>query len=422
MNEFRLTFRWKTFASIAIITAVAFPAINQLTTHGGETVIVLMPWVCWALLRFAWGVRSSRAWWHLVLYAAGIGLLVGGGIVFLTIKAGATVLWGEIFWATYFAVGLRLAWAVWKRIVEPIGRRVDPESGKTKSSLPYHFLRAGLTAFVFGPLVFGFILHHPKLGNNPEWAKSKFPQLEEVSFETSDGLTIRGWFIPDGDSDTTVIVCHGLGANKTNFLRYVEVTHGHGYNGLIFDFRGHGDSDGHTTTFGLHEYADVFAAVDWLKRERADRAVHVYGIGSSMGAMSLVRAAGEDERIEAVVLDSAFVSAKRFLENDVFGWLGAERQVLSDLLIAFGSLHAGRSFYELKSMPAIGMLSRRPVLLIHGRSDFLFHSSHMDELFKAASEPKERWLGDGLHSNILSAEPEEYQRRVLQFFNNAHEK
>ena len=43
---------------------------------------------------------------------------------------------------------------------------------------------------------------------------------ERVSFVTEDGLTLAGWLIkPDrsGNKMPAVIICHGLGANKSDF-------------------------------------------------------------------------------------------------------------------------------------------------------------------------------------------------------------
>ena len=41
---------------------------------------------------------------------------------------------------------------------------------------------------------------------------------------------------------------------------------------------------------------------------------------------------------------------------------------------------------------------------------------HLDELFAAAPDPKERWTPEGVnHGDILAVMPEEYQARVTSF-------
>ena len=66
-------------------------------------------------------------------------------------------------------------------------------------------------------------------------------------------------------------------------------------NVLLFDFRGHGDSDGHTISLGRHERLDVLAAVHYLRAQRAEQARTVMGLGISMGASALTHAAAEIE-------------------------------------------------------------------------------------------------------------------------------
>jgi fermentation-respiration switch protein FrsA (DUF1100 family) len=141
----------------------------------------------------------------------------------------------------------------------------------------------------------------------------------------------------------------------------------------------------------------------------------VFGLGSSMGAMTLVRAAAEDERIEAVVLDSCFASAPRLARQHT-GRLPLLGPMFGDLILASMSLHAGGSMWRIDGCEAIAKISPRPVLLIHGEEDFVIPPDNMDKLYDAAGEPKYRWLGPGLHSNILIADFEGYQQRVLSLF------
>src|SRR5206468_2460369 len=120
---------------------------------------------------------------------------------------------------------------------------------------------------------------------------------EDVAFQTADGLTIRGWFIPARrtSSSRTLLICHGIGANRSNFLSFTMVADDLQAHALIFDFRGHGDSDGHTVTFGHREQLDVLAAVDYLRTQRPEQCRELIGLGISLGSSGLIRAAVEVE-------------------------------------------------------------------------------------------------------------------------------
>jgi fermentation-respiration switch protein FrsA (DUF1100 family) len=422
---------------VLAVGALLFPIINRYTYHPGETVIVLMPPVLGAVLWILWPSVRRIPWWHHALYLAFLIAVIAAAITFAAHMARGRVLWIEVFWTVYFAVGWRLAWAIWRRTVGRLGERRrrwarrcrrsirvtghQPTAPQRRALLAARFIspaRALAVVLVFIPLFFGSMIHRMKIGNPPDPAAFTDLDVEPVSFITADGLLLDGWFVPNGDSDDTVIICHGLGANKGNFAEFLQLFRGPGYNSLIFDFRGHGDSAGHTTTFGLYGDRDVRAAVDWLKSARPERARHVLGIGSSMGAMSLVRAAANDPRIEAVVLDSCCLSAPRLAEQHL-GVIPVIGPLYGKVLLAVLSLNAGRSLWDLDLGDAIARLSPRPVLLIQGEDDIIIPPANLELLYKRAGEPKEKWLAPGPHSNILTTDFAQYQARVQHFFDRA---
>jgi len=418
---------------VCLCSAVLFPALGCFTHHFGETLILIMPPALCSFLWMGWPEVRRISVAQLAIYLIVMVAAVGGAEAFTAHIARGRVIWAEVFWAVYFIVAWRAAWAVWARTIGRAGERYR-RWGSIASARAGGLLRipvvrerrlAALTRliapvrfclvlFVFAPLFVGSLVHRVKIGNPEAPGDYAHIPIEDVSFSTEDGLVLSGWFSSDDDSDTTVVICHGLGANKHNFLDFVHVFCRRGYSSLIFDFRGHGDSDGHTSTFGLLETADVRAAVDWLKRERPDRAVHVYGLGSSMGAMALVRAAVRDQRIEAVVLDSCFESGPALLHHHL-GRIPVVGGLFADLLLASACLHLGASIWDLDATDAIGRLSPRPVLLVHGKGDFVMPPQNLDVLYRAAGEPKEKWLGPGPHSNIMTTDFDAYQARVLSF-------
>lgn len=414
--------------------AVLFPSADPFTAHPGETVVLVAPVVLAGLLWLGWADVRRTSPWAYAGYAAVIVGVVAAAVAFATYMARGRMLWGEVALAAYFVLGWRMAWALWARTVGRCGeryrrwgrrmRRRNGASGRRVwawLTLLIRPTRWALVLLIFVPLAFGSLIHRFKIGNAPADSELALPPLEEVTFTTDDGLELSGWFIPDGDSDATVVICHGLGANKSNFAAFVLVFQGQGYNTLIFDFRGHGDSAGHTSTFGLFEVADVRAAVDWLKRERPAQSRHVFGLGSSMGAMALVRHAAEDPRVEALVLDSAFASAP-LLAHQHLDRIPVLGPVMAELTIASLSLHAGASVWELDARPAIARLSPRPVLLIHGEDDVLIPPRNLPLLYRHAREPKAEWLGPGPHSNVMTTDFGGYERRVIEFLNSMRER
>ena len=201
-------------------------------------------------------------------------------------------------------------------------RWFGPISEAQRGKLPRTLIREFMPALVTVPLLLPYFMgvvyvHRFKVPNSSNPQQVLHRPYEDVAFTTADGMHIRGWFMPAAQtSERTLVICHGLGANRSNFLSYCEVGDALHANVLMFDFRGHGDSDGHTVTFGYYERFDVLAALDYLRKERPEQAREVYGLGISMGSSALLQAAAEaSPPFDGIIVDSAFASATELTDN-----------------------------------------------------------------------------------------------------------
>ena len=106
---------------------------------------------------------------------------------------------------------------------------------------------------------------------------------------TSDGLRLAGLlYLPAGAPAGALVVCHGAGSRKENHAIMGEQAAAAGLAALLFDFRGHGESEGTMDPDGWH---DVVAAADTLRDLSA--APWVAARGASMGGCMLLLAARE---------------------------------------------------------------------------------------------------------------------------------
>jgi fermentation-respiration switch protein FrsA (DUF1100 family) len=231
---------------------------------------------------------------------------------------------------------------------------------------------------------------------------------------------LTGWFVPVAGSERTAIVCHGVGAYKADMLDFVQALTAGGYNVLAFDFRGHGESDGHSISFGAKEKRDVRAAVDWLRAARPEQSQRIVGVGWSMGAVSLLLAAAEDERIAALHLDAPYARTRDIARVIARPFPPVYRQVGFYLGVAIASLDAGVNLFKLAPVDAVGRIAPRPILIVHGTSDELIPIEQGRMIHAAAGEPK-RFVeipGAG-HCETFSVDSPEYERRMLAFLNDA---
>ena len=167
-------------------------------------------------------------------------------------------------------------------------------------------------------------------------------RYEEVTFQSSDGILLAGWFFPNRPSAPAVVLCHDAGEGKAGRMNIAVPLQKAGFQVLSFDFRGHGESEGQGTSFGIAEARDILGAVRFLaKGDDQGRApvkeFGLYGIG--MGAHAAILAAHEDIRIRVLVLDGPYPDAGWRLRRELFGgwrfgarWLGGPGETVFNLL------------------------------------------------------------------------------------------
>jgi hypothetical protein len=245
----------------------------------------------------------------------------------------------------------------------------------------------------------------PGGGAPPRWPGWDDPvdgnmYYRDLTLTTADGVELAAWYVPATEPDApSILLHHGLLGSKWGMQVLIAWLHEAGYNVMTLDFRGHGGSDPRPTTIGPEEMLDVQAALDWLEAEGVgDR---VAGLGMSLGASALVNAALQDDRLDALVLDSLFADwgdtdfAQGYrLPPD---WLVPGVPSPEDLL------------------PKIDV----PVLIIHGTADILTHPDHAYRLYNAANEPKGLWINDSGHAWSAWTYPQDFQQRVLEFLDSA---
>lgn len=424
--------RWLAAGVILGIGAIAVWAVEGFFHYRREAVIVVAPPILGAILLWCWPKTRRAPILGLAIYIAVMLVVVAGALWLVAKIASGRVIPSEILITAYFAFGWRMAWEIWRRTIGRIGQsRLRLARLRSRSDIGWPKLRctmirvgipagrASITGLVFVPFFFATVTTlRVKIGNAFDPQSYAGMEYEDAVFQTADGLTLRGWFIPSPRADSTVIICHGMGANKGNFFEFVRLFYGQQINALIFDFRGHGDSDGHTTGMGLLEDEDVRAAAGWLKKQKPQLSKHVFGIGSSMGAAALVRAAGDTSEIEAIVLDSCYASAD-MLADQHMGWIPWLGPLLARIVMADMSLMLGADVGRLSPLEKIDQLDGRPVLLIHAQNDRLIPPENLDILFHRAKPPKSKWLGPGTHSNVMTEDFNGYQDRVFEFLRNA---
>ena len=245
---------------------------------------------------------------------------------------------------------------------------------------------------------------------------------DAVTIPSRDGLKLAGWYIPAAGAANTIIMVHGYTSNRTaefggRFPEVARALHEHGYNVLMINMRGHGESEGERFSLGAKERLDVLSAADWLQGQGTQR---VGVLGVSMGAAATVEAAVDSnggDRIGAVVLDSVFADSYDPVQREFVATTGLPTWLLP------GARWMARLMYGVdiagvrpaEDLPRI----KAPVMLIYGTADTTVPVDQQ-RIVLAARKDADSWVVAGApHARIYNAQPEEYLARLLAFFDQA---
>lgn len=203
--------------------------------------------------------------------------------------------------------------------------------------------------------------------------------VESVRFPTADGLELAGWFVPAGaEAKATVVVFNGNAGNRAYRAPLATALAAHGFNVLLFDYRGFGGNPGSPTEIGLA--ADARAAREYLADRPDVDAARVVYFGESLGTGVAVGLAAEQPPA-ALILRSPFTS---MADVGVYHYpILPVRLLLRD---------------RFASRDTIGRI-RAPVLVIAGDRDEIVPLEHSRRLYDAVPSPKELVIIKGASHN-----------------------
>jgi fermentation-respiration switch protein FrsA (DUF1100 family) len=202
---------------------------------------------------------------------------------------------------------------------------------------------------------------------------------EDVSIETTDGVTLHGWYIA-GTSSQVLLFFHGNAGNISHRLDSIRQFLDLGFSVMIIDYRGYGQSEGRTTEAGLNRDAD--AAWRYLIEGRGIAAGDIVIFGRSLGASVASWLATQYQPL-ALIVESSFTSVPD-IAQELYPWLPA--RWLSRLR------HATRDYVHDV---------RCPVLVIHSRDDEIIPFRHGEAIFASANEPRTLLAIRGSHNDAF---------------------
>ena len=250
---------------------------------------------------------------------------------------------------------------------------------------------AGVALFYLGRMLATFATTIPPAARPNLTPASLGLPFREWETASEDGIRLSAWWVPAAPGvpeREPVIVIHGLGASKEFMLSYISLIHADGRPALAIDLRGHGESEPGPTTLGAREPLDVKA---WAALLRSQGHPHPVLWGTSLGAMTALRAAAANPDIGGVIADAPFDTLRHTMAVHARLFFGLPEYPFVPLTVweVERSLHF--KVADVDGYRAVAAL-KCPLLLLAAENDRRMSLDSIQALYAAAHEPKRFYL------------------------------
>ena len=238
-------------------------------------------------------------------------------------------------------------------------------------------------------------------------------EAENITFQNSDGIDLKGWFIPCANSNKTLILMHGFEMDKSQILPQT-INLAKKYNLFYFDFRGMGESSGKSAQ-GLREHLDTLAALEYLRKNKPEQSKEIALYGISLGASVAAYIAATDKTIKAIILEACFYSYKRVVRKWAWNHHTLPYYPFVYIFLRLKRLKFRTGLEDLSPKTSAPLISC-PVLQIHGKKDSLVPYKRALRVFDSIKTTKELWLVEGAgHIRCHEVTGPKYLEEISQF-------
>jgi hypothetical protein len=236
--------------------------------------------------------------------------------------------------------------------------------------------------------------------------------FEPVSLHTPDGFTLRGWYHAPAFG-RVILLLAGNGGSRDAMLPDAELLARHGYGSLTLDYR---NCAGGRSSLGYWEADDLRLMAEFALAQPG--VTRLGALGFSAGAAAVIRGAARLPEIQAVVAEGNYYNLDYEIRNAPAVPLSLEWQIQNLVVLSYRGLVG---VWPAEVNPAGGLLAlgSRPVLLVFGENEIANNRGY-DQLGPDWWWSRQMWVVPGVgHGGYFQAWPEEYEGRIIQFFDAA---
>ena len=258
-----------------------------------------------------------------------------------------------------------------------------------------------------------------KLFTGPKQPRSVITETPGFPFITiqlkiENGTSIEAWYSKaDSVAKGTVILFHGITINKAMVLNEAYEFRYWGYNVMLVDFRGHGNSGGNKTTIGVKETEEVKLAYDYAVNN-GDKNIFLYG--SSLGAVVITKAIADYHLpVSGIILDMPFLSLQTYLRGRA-RMIGFPNEPFAFLTTFWTGVENGFNGFNHKTSKYASQVNC-PVLMEWGALDNFVLKDETARIYKSIASPKKKLViyERAGHESFLRKDSAKWRTEIEEF-------
>ena len=214
----------------------------------------------------------------------------------------------------------------------------------------------------------------------------------------------------DYDQLPCVIYLHGNSSSRLEAIGQLKYLLPLNITVFAFDFSGCGKSEGEYISLGLHESDDVECVINYLLKTNKVSTIGLWA--RSMGAVTaLIYASRENNHLSAILLDSAFFSLKKLIEEIIEKNINMPNFILNSMFETLRKTILEKAYFDIVNIEPYlyAKNCNIPAFFCHGKDDALIDIHHCKDLYTIYPGEKHMIILEGNHNSP----------RDIEFKNNA---
>lgn len=237
---------------------------------------------------------------------------------------------------------------------------------------------------------------------------------EDVWIKSKDKLKLHGYFYKNENSNEFVLMFNGYrGTARSNFAGSATDLIHMGKNVILCEQRAHGQSEGHSITFGRKEQYDVVSWINFVQ-EKWGKSVKITIAGISMGGATVLLASDKIDPEIKIIADCPYACEKDIILNTI-KWMKLPKAAwYLAYLSALVYCHARLKDDALENVSR----SKNKILIIHGTNDSIVPHEMSERVFLANKDHVRYEKFEGVeHGLSYMRDTERYRKIVKEFLN-----